>query len=85
MVNGEQPRPPAANGFKLKDPRDLIDPLDLKFPYGKRRGYRIGDMPVDECQFFLNDKRLGAKIRSALLLRVKAKRDDMTPAQRKAS
>lgn len=53
------------------------DLLGMQFPYGARKGVHIANLPADEAAFILKkDKRLSAKLRRALELRVKIKADE---------
>jgi len=60
-----------------------VDFSEIRFPYGKHKGVHISNLPVDECQLYLKDQRLGSRIRAALEARIKSKYDDMTPEQKK--
>lgn len=56
----------------------------MRLPYGKHRGVCVCNLPVDECQLYLKDERIGRKLRLALQARIQLKHDDMTPGQRRA-
>jgi len=66
------------------NPPKAVDLTRIRFPYGKHRGVCICNLPVDECQLYLKDSRLGKDLRAALIARIEYKHGEMSPAQKRA-
>jgi hypothetical protein len=78
--------PSSSNSPSPKQPLKSLSAVDfseMRFPYGKHKGAFISNLPVDECQLYLKDSRIGKDLRVALEARVSAKTEDMTANQRK--
>lgn len=66
----------AAN--KRSDALRQIRLLDLRMPFGERKGLPVMELEPDYCQWLLDNKpQIGDELKDALRLRVQVKRDEM--------
>lgn len=70
---------------KRSDALRQIRLLDLRMPFGERKGLPISDLEPDYCQWLIDNKPgIGAELRDALSLRVRVKRDESNGAGSRA-